>query len=156
MKKRLRVVLITLAVIAAIILGYVALYMQPQPLLDCMKGTEPPNTGTVTCYQQGENKESIPTTITVTDKEQVAALWEAIQTTEVRFSRAMGAPAAEPGGAYYEVNLSATDASGAEVGTYSFGCNNEGVILIVGSTYHIVGEASLPVALAALFDTSAQ
>lgn len=156
MKKHLRVALITLAVIAAIILGYVIMYMQPQPLLDCMKGTEPPNAGTIVCHQQGENGESVPTTLTVTSKEQVAALWESIQTTQVRFNRGMAVPTAATGGAYYEVALSATDAAGAAVGTYSFGCNSEGKLLIVGSSYDIVGESSLPVSLASLFDTSAQ
>lgn len=156
MKKSLRVALITLVVIAAIIGGYAALYMQPQPLLDCMKGTEPPNTGTIVRYEQGENKESVPTTYAVNSKEQIAELWNVIENTQVKFHRGAGAPAASEGGAYYEVNLSATDETGAAVGTYSFGCNSDGSLLIVGSSYDIVGEPLLPVALASLFDTSAQ
>ena len=45
--KKLRTVLITLVVIAALVAAYMIAFMRPQPLLDCLGGTEAPTTGTL-------------------------------------------------------------------------------------------------------------
>ena len=50
--KKLRTVLITVVVIAALVAAYMIAFMRPQPLLDCLGGTEAPTTGTLTVYDQ--------------------------------------------------------------------------------------------------------
>ena len=40
--KKLRVVIITLVVLAAIVACYMGYFMRPQPLTDCLPGTQPP------------------------------------------------------------------------------------------------------------------
>ena len=54
--KKLRTVLITLVVIAALVAAYMIAFMRPQPLLDCLGGTEAPTTGTLTVYDQAHQE----------------------------------------------------------------------------------------------------
>ena len=51
--KKLRTVLITVVVIAALVAAYMIAFMRPQPLLDCLGGTEAPTTGTLTRGRSG-------------------------------------------------------------------------------------------------------
>lgn len=54
--KKLRTVLITVVVIAALVAAYMIAFMRPQPLLDCLGGTEAPTTGTLTVYDQAHQE----------------------------------------------------------------------------------------------------
>ena len=54
--KKLRTVFITVVVIAALVAAYMIAFMRPQPLLDCLGGTEAPTTGTLTVYDQAHQE----------------------------------------------------------------------------------------------------
>lgn len=141
-----RTMLIILAVAALFVALYFIVYRQPQPLMemDCMVGSNVPSAGTVTQYSQ-EVPEGV--TVTVTSQEQVADLWQAMQDTQVRLVRGQTVPTPPVGGYYYEVALSSADGAS----TYSFGCDSDGELVILGGGYTISGESNLVPALDALF-----
>ena len=99
-----RTMLIILAVVAVFVALYFAVYRQPQPLMemDCMVGTDAPAAGTITQYSQ-DNLEGV--VFTVSGEEDVADLWQAMQSTQVRLLRGRSVPAPPVGGYYYEVSL---------------------------------------------------
>lgn len=148
MKKKVRIAVITVAIIAVLIACYAWYYMRPQPLLDCMQGTDPANGGTVVLYEQNQD----PVTFTVEGSDQVADLWKAMENTQVSFRFGRGMVSAPVDGAYYEVALTASQADGTQTGSYSFGCTSDGKLIIVGSSYSVVGESDLTGQLQALFD----
>lgn len=141
-----RTMLIILAVVAVFVALYFAVYRQPQPLMemDCMVGTDAPAAGTITQYSQ-DNLEGV--VFTVSGEEDVADLWQAMQSTQVRLLRGRSVPAPPVGGYYYEVSLTSADGGS----TYSFGCDSSGELLILGGGYAIHGESNLLPALDALF-----
>ena len=104
--KKLRTVLITVVVIAALVAAYMIAFMRPQPLLDCLGGTEAPTTGTLTVYdqahQEGQN---------VAEGSELDEVWQAMQSAQVRFLRGHGVVTLPDGGAYYEVKLANADGS---------------------------------------------
>lgn len=138
--------IIIFVVVAIFVALYFIIYRQPQPLMemDCMVGTDVPSAGTVTQYSQ-----EVPegTVFTVSSAEDVADLWAAMQTTQVRLIRGQTVPAPPVGGYYYEVALSSADGAS----TYSFGCDSSGELVILGGGYAIHGESDLVPALNALF-----
>lgn len=150
-KKKLRIAGITILILVAIAACYAGYFMQSQPLMDCVEGTDPANSGTIVQYEQDKE----PVTLTVENADQIAGLWEAIQTTGVRFLQGRGMPSAPVGGAYYEVTLTAIQEDGAQTGAYSFGCSTNGKMVIVGSNYEVVGESDLVPQLEALFAQAA-
>lgn len=141
-----RTMLIILAVVAVFVALYFAVYRQPQPLMemDCMVGTDAPAAGTITQYSQ-DNLEGV--VFTVSGEEDVADLWQAMQSTQVRLLRGRSVPAPPVGGYYYEVSLTSADGGS----TYSFGCDSSGELLILGGGYAIHGESNLLPALDDLF-----
>ena len=147
--KKLRTALITVVVIAALVAAYVLAFMRPQPLLDCLNGTEAPTTGTLTVYDQAHQegqKWDVP------EGTKLDEVWQAIQSTQVRFLQGRGVVTLPNGGAYYEVKLANEDGSSS----YAFGCNSNGDLIIAGSDYDIVGDSSLPQALADLAQAAAE
>ena len=92
-----RTMLIILAVVAVFVALYFAVYRQPQPLMemDCMVGTDAPAAGTITQYSQ-DNLEGV--VFTVSGEEDVADLWQAMQSTQVRLLRGRSVPAPPVGG----------------------------------------------------------
>lgn len=147
--KKLRTALITVVVIAALVAAYVLAFMRPQPLLDCLNGRAAPTTGTLTVYdqvhQEGQ-KWDVP------EGAGLDEVWQAIQTTQVRFLQGRGVVTLPDGGAYYEVKLANADGSSS----YAFGCNSDGALIIAGSDYDTVGDSSLPQALADLAQAVAE
>lgn len=141
--KKLRTVLIAVVVIAALVAAYVIAFMRPQPLLDCLDGTEAPTTGTLTVYDQVHQEGQKWDVIQGAELDEV---WQAIQSTQVRFLQGRGVVTLPDGGAYYEVKLANEDGSSS----YAFGCNSDGDLIIAGSDYDTVGDSSLPQALADL------
>lgn len=141
-----RTMLIILAVVAVFVALYFAVYRQPQPLMemDCMVGTDAPAAGTITQYSQDAPDGVV---FTVSGEEDVADLWQAMQSTQVRLLRGRSVPAPPVGGYYYEVSLTSADGGS----TYSFGCDSSGELLILGAGYAIHGESNLLPALDALF-----
>ena len=131
--KKLRVVIITLVVLAAIVACYMGYFMRPQPLTDCLPGTQPPAPGQVTRYTEDVLEGE---TLELTDQAQVDALWQAIQDSQIRFLRGRGTVSAPQGGAYYEISLTSQDGSD----TYAFGYSTTGELIIQGSSYAMVGE----------------
>ena len=87
-----RTMLIILAVVAVFVALYFAVYRQPQPLMemDCMVGTDAPAVSTITQYSQ-DNLEGV--VFTVSGEEDVADLWQAMQSTQVRLLRGRSVPA---------------------------------------------------------------
>ena len=158
-RKKLRIPLIVLAVIAILVACYVGFFMraQPlldclpgtQPLLDCLPGTQPPAAGEVVRYTQDQPDGQ---SLALDDPQQVQALWQAIQQTQVRFLRGRGTALIPSDGAYYTVRL--TSADGASV--YAFGYNTQGGILIQGSDYRLLDEDLLGPALAAVFSPAVE
>ena len=108
------------------------------------QGTDAPAAGTITQYSQ-DNLEGV--VFTVSGEEDVADLWQAMQSTQVRLLRGRSVPAPPVGGYYYEVSLTSADGGS----TYSFGCDSSGELLILGGGYAIHGESNLLPALDALF-----
>ena len=62
-RKKLRIPLIVLAVIAILVACYVGFFMRAQPLLDCLPGTQPPAAGEVVRYTQDQPDGQSPWTI---------------------------------------------------------------------------------------------
>lgn len=147
--KKLRTVLITVVVIAALVAAYMIAFMRPQPLLDCLGGTEAPTTGTLTVYDQAHQEGQ---KWDVAEGSELDEVWQAMQSTQVRFLRGRGVVTLPDGGAYYEVKLANADGSSS----YAFGCNSEGDLIIAGSDYVLVGDSSLPQALAGLAQAAAE
>ena len=162
--KKLRTVLITLVVIAALVAAYMIAFMRPQPLLDwlsyrcecedeplldCLGGTEAPTTGTLTVYDQAHQEGQ---KWDVAEGSELDEVWQAMQSAQVRFLRGRGVVTLPDGGAYYEVKLTNADGSSS----YAFGCNSEGDLIIAGSDYVLVGDSSLPQALAGLAQAAAE
>ncbi len=141
--KKIRAAVIALVVIAVLVGAYVFAFMRPEPLLDCLGGTEAPTTGTLTVYdqahQEGQKWE-------VVEGAELDEVWQAIQATQVRFLQGRGVVTLPDGGAYYEVKLANADGSSS----YAFGCNSDGDLIIAGSDYDLVGDSSLTQALADL------
>ncbi len=141
--KKIRAAIIALVVIAVLVGAYVIAFMRPEPLLDCLGGTETPTTGTLTVYdqahQEGQKWE-------VVEGAELDEVWQAIQATQVRFLQGRGVVRLPDGGAYYEVKLASADGSSS----YAFGCNSDGDLIIAGSDYNLVGDSSLTQALADL------
>lgn len=152
LKRNFKPYIITLVVIACLIGIYVMVFMRPQPLMDCVDGTEAPNAGQIVMYEQDKNA----VTLTFHSQEELADLWNAMQNTHVRFLRGRGIVSVPQGGAYYELSLQALDASGNEAGAYAFGCASDGGLVIAGSDYEIVGESDLAAELEALFADTAE
>lgn len=148
-RKKLRIPLIVLAVIAILVACYVGFFMRAQPLLDCLPGTQPPAAGEVVRYTQNQPDGQ---SLALDDPQQVQALWQAIQQTQVRFLRGRGTALIPSDGAYYTVRL--TSADGASV--YAFGYNTQGGILIQGSDYRLLDEDLLGPALAAVFSPAVE
>ena len=147
--KKLRTAVITLVVIAAVVVGYMLCFMRPEPLLDCLGGTEAPTTGTLTVYDQAHQEGQ---KWDVSEGPELDEVWQAIQSTEVRFLQGRGVVILPDGGAYYEVKLANEDGSAS----YAFGCNSDGALIIAGSDYNTVGDSSLPQALADLAQAVAE
>lgn len=147
--KKIRTVVITLVVIAALVAAYVFAFMRPEPLLDCLGGTEAPTTGTLTVYDQAHQEGQ---KWDVTQGAELDEVWQAIQSTQVRFLQGRGVVILPDGGAYYEVKLANADGSAS----YAFGCNSDGALIIAGSDYNTVGDSSLPQALADLAQAVAE
>ncbi len=147
--KKIRTVVITLVVLAALVGAYVFAFMRPEPLLDCLGGTEAPTTGTLTVYDQAHQDGR---KWDVTQGAELDEVWQAIQSTEVRFLQGRGVVTLPDGGAYYEVKLANADGSCS----YAFGCNSDGDLIIAGSDYDLVGDSSLPQALANLAQAAAE
>ena len=124
--KKLRTVLITVVVIAALVAAYMIAFMRPQPLLDCLGGTEAPTTGTLTVYDQAHQEGQ---KWDVAEGSELDEVWQAMQSSQVRFLRGHGVVTLPDGGAYYEVKLANADGSSS----YAFGCNSEGDLIIAGS-----------------------
>ena len=148
-KKKLRVPLITVAVLAVLVLCYIFAFMRPQPLMNCMTGTQPPTSGEIICYT-GEEPDG--RSLTVTSTEQVAQLWQAIQDAQIRFLRGRRSAVIPQGGAYYTVTLFSEDSSSI----YAFGYDTEGGLIIQGSAYKVLGEDQLGPALAAICQQTAE
>lgn len=117
--KKLRTVLITVVVIAALVAAYMIAFMRPQPLLDCLGGTEAPTTGTLTVYDQAHQEGQ---KWDVAEGSELDEVWQAMKSSQVRFLRGHGVVTLPDGGAYYEVKLANADGSSS----YAFGCNSEG------------------------------
>ena len=141
--KKVRTALIALVILAALVAAYVIAFMRPEPLLNCLSGTEAPTTGTLTVYDQAHQEGQA---LTVAAGAELDEVWQAIQTTQVRFLQGHGVVILPDGGAYYEVKLTNADGSSS----YAFGCNSDGALIIAGSDYDTVGDSSLPQALADL------
>lgn len=148
-KKSNRAALITVVVIAAIAICYVGYFMRPQPLMDCMPGTQPPVAGRVVQHTQ-DNPEG--TDLELTEGEQLDGLWQIMQDTQIRFLRGRGAAIGTEGGAYYEILLTGPDGST----DYGFGYSTDGTMLIQGSDYKVLEENKLGPALEALFVPAAE
>ena len=148
-KRKLRIPLIAVAVIAIIVLCYIICFMRPQPLMNCMTGTQPPTTGEIICYTSDQPD---GTSLTVTNTQQVEQLWQAIQDTQIRFLRGRSSAVIPQGGAYYTVTLFSDDSSSV----YAFGYDTEGGLIIQGSAYKVLEEDLLGPALAALFPQTAE
>ena len=123
--KKLRTVFITVVVIAALVAAYMIAFMRPQPLLDCLGGTEAPTTGTLTVYDQAHQEGQ---KWDVAEGSELDEVWQAMQSAQVRFLRGRGVVTLPDGGAYYEVKLANADGSSS----YAFGCNSEGDLIIAG------------------------
>ncbi len=132
-----RTMLIILAVVAVLVALYFAVYRQPQPLMemDCMVGTDAPAAGTITQYSQ-DNLEGV--VFTVSGEEDVADLWQAMQSTQVRLLRGAQRPRAPRGRVLLRGILTSADGGS----TYSFGCDSSGELLILGGGYAIHGRAT--------------
>ena len=115
--KKLRTVLITVVVISALLAAYMIAFMRPQPLLDCLGGTEAPTTGTLTVYDQAHQEGQ---KWDVAEGSELDEVWQAMQSSQVRFLRGHGVVTLPDGGAYYEVKLANADGSSS----YAFGCNS--------------------------------
>ncbi len=148
-KKSNRAALITVVVLAAIAICYVGFFMRPQPLMDCMPGTQAPEAGRIVQHTQ-ENPEG--TSIELSQAEQLDGLWQSMQDTQIRFLRGRGAAIGTAGGAYYEILLTSADGSTE----YGFGYSTDGTMLIQGSDYKVLGEDKLGSALEALFAGTAE
>ena len=85
--KKLRTVLITVVVIAALVAAYMIAFMRPQPLLDCLGGTEAPTTGTLTVYDQAHQEGQ---KWDVAEGSELDEVWQAMQSAQVRFLRGHG------------------------------------------------------------------
>ncbi len=88
----------------------------------------------------------------VAEGSELDEVWQAMQSAQVRFLRGHGVVTLPDGGAYYEVKLANADGSSS----YAFGCNSEGDLIIAGSDYVLVGDSSLPQALADLAQAAAE
>lgn len=141
--KKIRAAVIALVVIAVLVGAYVFAFMRPEPLLDCLGGTEAPTTGTLTVYDQAHQEGQ---KWDVVEGAELDEVWQAIQATQVRFLQGRGVVTLPDGGAYYEVKLANADGSSS----YAFGCNSDGDLIIAGSDYDLVGDSSLTQALADL------
>lgn len=148
-RKKLRIPLIVLAVIAILVACYVGFFMRAQPLLDCLPGTQPPAAGEVVRYTQDQPDGQ---SLALDDPQQVQALWQAIQQTQVRFLRGRGTALIPSDGVYYTVTLFSDDSSSV----YAFGYDTEGGLIIQGSAYKVLEEDLLGPALAAVFSPAAE
>lgn len=151
-KKKLLIAGITILVLACIVGGYSLAYKMPQPMMDCMNGTEPPITGTVVCHTFDNQTD----TFTVEDPQQLTAVWDAIQTSTIRFVQGRAIATIPKDGAFYEVSLYSSPEGQEDGSTYIFGMNSEGKVFIVGSSYALVGESSLLPALEDLFQEAGE
>lgn len=143
-KKKLRIAIVTIIVIACIIGVYFLAFRRPQPMMDCLPDSQPAVTGTITRH----NYEGDTETVTLEDPQEVATVWDNMERTSVRFVQGRMIATIPEGGTYYEVNLSSGD--GKET-TCAYGLSSDGRVLIQGSAYQIVGESNLLSALEGLF-----
>lgn len=151
MKGRIIKGILKYAVMGFLILGclallYFFLMMRPGPLMEKFEAAEPPAAAVVTQYDFNLNK----ATVDVGDTPQLAAVWEAMQNTQVRFLRSFSLAGAPEDGFFYESVLS--DSEGSPL--YTIGCNTDGEIIIEGKSYLIAGESELLDAFAELIEQS--
>ena len=133
-------------ILAVLALLYFFIMMRPGPLMDKFEASDAPAAATVTQYDFTLNKAAVD----VGDTPELAAVWEAMQETQVRFLRSFSLAGAPEDGYFYEGILS--DADGSPL--YTIGCNTDGEIIIDGKSYLIAGESGLLDAFAKLIEQS--
>ena len=133
-------------ILGALALLYFFIMMRPGPLMDKFPVSDPPAAAQVTQYSF-----SLDTTAAdIGDTPELEALWQAMESTQVRFLRSFSLAGAPQDGYFYNAVL--TDGAGKAL--YTFGCNTDGEIIIDGKSYLIAGESGLLDAFAKLIEQS--
>ena len=152
MKRTIIGLLIALAIILGSFGIYCLVYMQKQTLMDALEITDAaqmPDGGYIVSYDANvslqDGAEPVQVNLTPAD---AAAVWRAMEQTNVRFIRARGVGLIPAGGYYYEVTL--LD-SGNEETVCAFGFNTEKSFLINGMDYIRSGESPLAGTVGLLF-----
>lgn len=133
-------------ILAVLGLLYFFVMMRPGPLMEKFSTTEAPVAAEVTQY----NFKLDTAVATVGDTEELAAVWQAMQDTQVRFLRSFSLAGAPQDGYFYESVLY----DGAGEPLYTIGCNTDGEVIIDGKSYLIAGESDLLEAFAKLIEQS--
>ena len=144
MKRTIIGLLIAVAIIFGAFGIYCLVFMQKESLMDALEISEmaqTPDGGSIVSHWNQEDATSLDL-----DEAQAAAVWQAMEDTNVRFIRARGIGLVPPGGYYYEVTLT----SGGET-VCAFGFNSEKGFLINGRDYNRSGESPLAGAVGLLF-----
>lgn len=144
MKKTIIGLLIALVIILGSFGVYCLMFMQKEPLPEALGVAETaqvPDGGSIVSHWNQDD-----TAYVDLDEEDAAAIWRAMEKTNVRFIRARGIGLVPPGGYYYEVELTA----GGEI-LCAFGFNTDKGFVIDGQDYNRAGESPLAGTVGALF-----
>ena len=146
MKKTIIGLLIALVIILGSFGVYCLMFMQKEPLPEALGVAETaqvPDGGSIVSHWNQDD-----TAYVDLDEEDAAAIWRAMEKTNVRFIRARGIGLVPPGGYYYEVTLSD---SKTEETVCAFGFNTEKSFLINGMDYNRSGKSPLAGTVGLLF-----
>ena len=121
--------------------------MRPVDLLSRFEADTQPVQAKIVRYDFDQNK----TELILEDQEAVSALWQAMETSKVRYVSYLSAASVPAGGYYYEVSLYDAAAAGGETATYAFGCNTAQELIIQSRSYRLTNDNTVLDALDALF-----
>ena len=152
MKRTIIGILIALAIILGSFGVYCLVYMQKQTLMEALEiagTTQMPDGGSIVSFSADANAQdqSGGRVLSLTPAD-AAAVWRAMEQTNVRFIRARGVGLIPAGGYYYEVTL--FDSKNEET-VCAFGFNTEKSFLINGMDYNRSGESPLAGTVGLLF-----
>ena len=138
---------IALAAIVIFAVIYFNTQMRPVDLLSRFEADTQPVQAKIVRYDFDQNK----TELDLEDQEAVSALWQAMETSKVRYVSYLSAASVPVGGYYYEVSLYDADAAGGETATYAYGCNTAQELIIQSRSYRLTNDNTVLDALDALF-----
>ena len=138
---------IALAVIVIAALVYFNTQMRPVDLLSRFEADTEPVQCRIIRYDFDQNKSEL----TLEDPQEFAALWQAMETSKVRYMSYLSGASVPAGGYYYEVSLYDADDAGGETATYAYGCNTAQDLIIQSRSYRLTNDNTVLEALDALF-----